>query len=793
MSAVLLYGTTGYSIPSDWIVMDTEDLTSGIIGTWVSSTYGAGYNGTDYRHDGNALKGTKSVLLTPDLPTNSNYNVYLNWASNPNRASNTPITINHADGSTILHVDQREFGVWVLLGTFPFSAGTEGSLLIETTGTDGYVVADAAAWQDVNAEIEIPEINISATVSATTEGDMAQPAIITLTRSGSSNAALEVSLDIAGTATPVDDYTAIAETNLFPAGESARTFMIWPPDDGVAEGTESISVTALAGTGYTLGSQTVAQVIVEDSPFDLWRAEKFTAVELVSSNISSAFADPDGDGTNNLGEFFAASNPKISDAGPGLQMSHDGTNALVHLPRNPAASELDVVPKTSSDLKNWWPVSKDISAVADGASPLETLTYAIPANNETKQFWGASIRQPAANVTSNSVAFWSFDTAFDGSGASVDTVTYFDGRSASAVVSQSGTASAILPGGAASYFGPDGNSWFGSGDSTSPGHSLIWSPGSQTNQFTIDISTLLQEEIRIRFDIRSAGSSALNSFSGFTYDTGTGPLPVPDADLSVVADGQFNVWSVDLGVLDAINGRSSVTLTWAFDPIADSPDAMVQIDNVVVSTTGRAKCQLVRNLEAGRLQTVVTLGTSITSSGAWVGHLSESLKTNYHGLATVLNSGASGMNSEWGVANINSLVLQKNPDTLFIEYSINDSVERFDITVDEARANLEYIINTTLANHPQCEIILMTMTPGDKYSQGHASYRKDIKDHYAMYRAVASERGFVVIDHYSSWIALQMNDVDQFNAYVPDSIHPVAEGNAAVVSPVIIDTLGIGN
>jgi lysophospholipase L1-like esterase len=219
----------------------------------------------------------------------------------------------------------------------------------------------------------------------------------------------------------------------------------------------------------------------------------------------------------------------------------------------------------------------------------------------------------------------------------------------------------------------------------------------------------------------------------------------------------------------------------------------VQRENSEFSGVGKTESQLIRNLEAGREQTVVALGTSLTDKGAWVGMLSDVLATNYPGLVTVLNSGASGKNSDFGVANLNRLVIDKKPDTLFIEYGINDCVERFDLSVEKAESNLTMIVDTTLSAFPDCEIILMTMTPGDKYEPGHKSYRKNIQDYYGMYRRFARERGYLLIDHYPNWIVLQKNDPALFKKYVPDTIHPRADGNEAVVIPTLIDVLGISN
>ena len=62
--------------------------------------------------------------------------------------------------------------------------------------------------------------------------------------------------------------------------------------------------------------------------------------------------------------------------------------------------------------------------------------------------------------------------------------------------------------------------------------------------------------------------------------------------------------------------------------------------------------QLVDNLKAGQAQTVVTYGTSLTSGGAWVRQLGQALEARWPGKAKVINSGAGGMWSTWGVDNL---------------------------------------------------------------------------------------------------------------------------------------------
>jgi len=120
-----------------------------------------------------------------------------------------------------------------------------------------------------------------------------------------------------------------------------------------------------------------------------------------------------------------------------------------------------------------------------------------------------------------------------------------------------------------------------------------------------------------------------------------------------------------------------------------------------------AKSRLVTNLESGLKQVVVVYGTSLTAKGPWVKQVADVLEERYPGLSTVINSGGSGQWSEWGVKHLDKRVLQKKPDTVFIEFSINDSVARFKGSVAIARANLETMIDLILKTNSKCEIILI--------------------------------------------------------------------------------------
>lgn len=124
-----------------------DNVNATLTGTWTASTFTPGYYESNYIHDGNAGKGTKTARFRPNLPSTGSYQVFGRWIASADRASNGPFTITHASGSQTVAVNQKvNGGAWVSLGTFSFNAGTAGNVLISNTGTASFVVADAVRF-----------------------------------------------------------------------------------------------------------------------------------------------------------------------------------------------------------------------------------------------------------------------------------------------------------------------------------------------------------------------------------------------------------------------------------------------------------------------------------------------------------------------------------------------------------------------------------------------------------------------------------------------------------------------
>ena len=94
-------------------------------------------------------------------------------------------------------------------------------------------------------------------IAATTDGDEQGPVdgVFTVTQSTSSVSDTVISFSVAGTATAGDDYTALSGTVTILAGDTTATIVAAVIDDGLAESTETLSVTL---TGITSGESGVS-------------------------------------------------------------------------------------------------------------------------------------------------------------------------------------------------------------------------------------------------------------------------------------------------------------------------------------------------------------------------------------------------------------------------------------------------------------------------------------------------------------------------------------------------------
>lgn len=136
------------TITLEGIVVDDEQAE--LEGAWQPSSANAPFVGVGYSHDGNTSKGSRTARFQAKLEP-GRYEVRLAYPPNTNRATDVPVTVEHADGSSTVRVNQREKpkeGSAVSLGVFDFNQ--TGIVTIANTATDGYVIADAVQFLRVN-------------------------------------------------------------------------------------------------------------------------------------------------------------------------------------------------------------------------------------------------------------------------------------------------------------------------------------------------------------------------------------------------------------------------------------------------------------------------------------------------------------------------------------------------------------------------------------------------------------------------------------------------------------------
>jgi acyl-CoA thioesterase-1 len=202
-----------------------------------------------------------------------------------------------------------------------------------------------------------------------------------------------------------------------------------------------------------------------------------------------------------------------------------------------------------------------------------------------------------------------------------------------------------------------------------------------------------------------------------------------------------------------------------------------------------AQTQLIKNLRAGKKQTLVVYGTSLTAGEggrAWVDSVNAGLNKKYGNNLTVINAAKSAMWSGWGVQHLDDSVISKKPDAVLIEFGMNDAYLPYKTSVALARLNLNYMIDRIRLYNPGCEVILQVMNIA---INKHAEARPNLFAYYQVYREVAKQKGILLIDHYPHWQQILNQGEGVYLKYVPDGIHPSVQSTKAIIAPYVLQKL----
>ncbi|MFT3744562.1 MAG: Calx-beta domain-containing protein [Pyrinomonadaceae bacterium] len=108
--------------------------------------------------------------------------------------------------------------------------------------------------------------------------DGATNLVYTFTRTGDISGNLTVNYTIGGTATNGTDYAAILSPVIIPAGQATATVTVDPTPDADVEADETVVITVIGGTGYTVGSPSVATGTITNDDTDITCALAPTSV-----------------------------------------------------------------------------------------------------------------------------------------------------------------------------------------------------------------------------------------------------------------------------------------------------------------------------------------------------------------------------------------------------------------------------------------------------------------------------------------------------------------------------------
>lgn len=239
---------------------------------------------------------------------------------------------------------------------------------------------DGPLWRFYAGLASLPgTVQLSAEAQSGVEGTTLN---ITATRTGGTLGAINVGYStVVGTATGAD-FTATTGSLSWSNGDSAaKTISIPIAADALADNGETFTVNlgeGLVGTAILSSAQQSTVTIY--TAFGAWQASNFTSVELANAAISGDFADPDGDGRDNLTEFALGLAPRIPDAGSSPAAGVANVSATNYLTltfrRRVPALDLTYTVQNNDLLGTSWTSSTTIVGTpASNGDGTETVTF----------------------------------------------------------------------------------------------------------------------------------------------------------------------------------------------------------------------------------------------------------------------------------------------------------------------------------------------------------------------------------------------------------------------------------
>ena len=234
------------------------------------------------------------------------------------------------------------------------SEGPE-TIVLQLGPGNGYLVGSASTATVVIADDDtaLPKVSLAATTPATAENS-SSPAVFTVSRTGSTAAALTVNYAVTGTATSGSDFTALSGSVTIPIGSASATVEIAPLDDSASESLETAILTLSTNAAYIidpLATTGTASLYDDDLQTVTVTATDTSAAE-VDLTVPSAAADTatflisrNGDTSQPLTVYYAFSGTN----GSGVMALHgvdfEWMPGVVQIPAGQTSAAVTIVPR----------------------------------------------------------------------------------------------------------------------------------------------------------------------------------------------------------------------------------------------------------------------------------------------------------------------------------------------------------------------------------------------------------------------------------------------------------------
>lgn len=149
-----------------------------------------------------------------------------------------------------------------------------------------------------------PVLTVVATDSAAAEAGN-DPGVFTITRTGSTTAALTVNYGLTGSALHGTDYVPLPGVLTIPAGSAVGTVVITPIDDGIGEPAQTALFQLRGGIGYTVGAASNATVTITDNSDVPYAAVNVISGPAVEGGAAGTFRiTTTGTGSGNIAVLY---------------------------------------------------------------------------------------------------------------------------------------------------------------------------------------------------------------------------------------------------------------------------------------------------------------------------------------------------------------------------------------------------------------------------------------------------------------------------------------------------------